>query len=101
MQQNMDKNHCKPEDIYDMDETGYAIGTTQSSQVLVVLETGSNRKYYGEGQKVVKKVPGRQEWVTAIECVSATGRISPPLMIFKGQIPYKEQWRPLGMRTED
>jgi len=28
--------------------------------------------------------PGRQEWVTAIECISATGEKIPPMIIFKG-----------------
>jgi hypothetical protein len=29
--------------------------------------------------------PGRQEWVTVIECISATGEKIPPLVIFKGK----------------
>ena len=29
-----------------------------------------------------KKVPGRQEWITAIECISASGIAVPPLVIF-------------------
>jgi hypothetical protein len=29
--------------------------------------------------------PGRQEWVTVIECISATGEKIPPYIIFKGQ----------------
>ena len=29
--------------------------------------------------------PGRQEWVTVIECISATGEKIPPYVIFKGK----------------
>jgi hypothetical protein len=30
-------------------------------------------------------IAGRQEWITAIECVSAAGTAIPPLIIFKAQ----------------
>ena len=57
-----------------MDETGFAVGTSQSSRVLVLI-----------GTVVWKKVNSRQEWVTAIECISAAGQALPPLVIFKAQ----------------
>ena len=68
------KNQYRQEDIYNMDETGFAIGTSQSSRVLV-----------STGTLAWKKVNGRQEWVTAIECISASGAALPPLVIFKAQ----------------
>ena len=92
----MEKNRYLSEKIYNMDETGYAISTTQSSRVLVVLEKGADGKSHGEGRKVAKKIPGRQEWVTAIECVSAAGCILPPFMIFKGLTPFRKEWEPEG-----
>ncbi|KAK3116872.1 hypothetical protein LTR53_002312 [Teratosphaeriaceae sp. CCFEE 6253] len=49
------------ERIYNMDESRFAIGTSQSSRALVNVREQSS-------WKVVK---GRQEWLTAIECVSA------------------------------
>jgi len=35
--------------------------------------------------KVYEAQPGRQEWVTVIECISGTGERIPPYVIFKGQ----------------
>jgi len=51
------QNSYNPADIYNKDETGYAIGATQSTRVLAVLEK----------EKLARKgAPGRQEWVTSI-----------------------------------
>ncbi|KYG41120.1 hypothetical protein M433DRAFT_159418, partial [Acidomyces richmondensis BFW] len=62
-----------PEQIYNMDESGFAIGASQLSRVLVNIRERSS-------WKVIK---GRQEWITAVECVSAAGYAIPPLLIFK------------------
>jgi len=61
--------------VFNMDEVGSAVGTSQTSRVLVnALELSR-----------WKSVPGRQEWVTTIECVSASSRALPPLLIFKAK----------------
>jgi DDE superfamily endonuclease len=54
---------------------GCSIGTTQTSNV--VVDTAVSNAYEAQ--------PGRQEWVTVIECVSVTGEKIPPYIIFKGQ----------------
>jgi hypothetical protein len=64
-----------PSSIYNMDESGFAVGTSQSSRVLVNIRDKVSWKV----------VSGRQEWVTAIECVSAAGQALPPLVIFKAK----------------
>jgi hypothetical protein len=64
-----------PERRYNMDESGFAVGVSQSSRALVNIREGSN-------WKVVK---GRQEWITAIECISAAGVALPPLLIYKAK----------------
>jgi len=80
------QNSYNPADIYNMDETGYAISATQSTRVLAVLEK----------EKLARKgAPRRQEWVTSIECVSAAGRALPPLVIFKGG-SFNSGWLPAG-----
>ena len=58
-----------------MDESGFAVGTSQSSRALVNIRDKSSWKV----------VHGRQEWITAIECVSAAGTAIPPLIIFKAK----------------
>ncbi|TKA64438.1 hypothetical protein B0A49_10136 [Cryomyces minteri] len=64
-----------PERVYNTDESGFAVGASQSSRALVnIRETSS-----------WKRVGSRQEWITAIECVSAAGVAVPPLIIFKAK----------------
>ncbi|KAJ3466488.1 hypothetical protein MRS44_004052 [Fusarium solani] len=46
-----------------------------------------------ERRKAIKKDPKLRNWVTITECVSADGRVLPPLVIFKGQEP-QQQWFP-------
>ncbi|KYG41202.1 hypothetical protein M433DRAFT_159330, partial [Acidomyces richmondensis BFW] len=58
---------------YNIDESGFAVGVSQLSRALVNIREASS-------WKVVK---GRQEWITAIECISAAGVALPPLLIFK------------------
>ena len=53
---------------------GSSIGTANSAQV--VVDSSISTAYEAQ--------PGRQKWVTAIECISATGDKITPLIIFKG-----------------
>jgi len=58
-----------------MDETGFSIGAIKGAQV--VVDTTLLTKYQAH--------PGRQEWVTVLECVSADGQSIPPFIILKGK----------------
>lgn len=64
-----------PSNVYNMDESGFALGASQSSRALVNIRDASSWKQIGN----------RQEWVTAIECVSASGVAIPSLLIFKAK----------------
>jgi hypothetical protein len=64
-----------PSAIYNVDETGFSIGSSRKSVVL--LDQPNQRRE--------KKQPGQQEWITCLECVSASGVTLPPCLIFKGQ----------------
>ena len=64
-----------PERIYNMDESGFAVGDSQSSRALVNVREKSSWKV----------ISGRQEWITAIECVNAAGEAIPPMIIFKAK----------------
>ena len=48
-----------PDDIYNFDETGFAMGLTATAKVITRAE------YYGRRSLLQ---PGNREWVTAIEC---------------------------------
>ena len=58
-----------------MDESGFAVDTSQMSRVLVNVCERSRWKV----------VHGRQRSTTAIECVSAAGDALAPMLIFKGK----------------
>ncbi|KNG44751.1 plasma membrane calcium-transporting atpase 2 [Stemphylium lycopersici] len=70
------------QDIYNFDETGFAMGVASTSKVV----TSSNRV----GRAVVVQ-PGNREWVTAIECVNASGWCLPPLVILSGKV-HQNSW---------
>ena len=70
------------EDIYNFDETGFAIGLTATAKVITRAE------YYGR-RPVLQ--PGNREWVTTIESISASGWALPPTIIFKGKL-YNQAW---------
>jgi hypothetical protein len=63
-----------PQNIWNMDESGFGIGEEQAMKVLIYLDNAT--KYTAVG--------GKQEWVTDIECISAAGEALAPLLIFKG-----------------
>ncbi|EEA18842.1 pogo transposable element, putative [Talaromyces marneffei ATCC 18224] len=65
-----------PEDIYNFDETGFAMGLCSSAKVI----TGSDR--YAR-PKLLQ--PGNREWVTAIEATNSTGWAIPSYIIFKAK----------------
>ena len=57
-----------------MDESGFAIGSTPGACIIIDSQIRSQ----------FQARPGRQEWVTVIECICGDGTILPPLVIFKG-----------------
>ena len=65
----------EPQNIWNMDESGFGVGESQTTRVLVLIN--STHKY--------KSVAGKQEWITDIECVSAAGEALAPMIIFKAK----------------
>jgi hypothetical protein len=63
------------DDIYNIDETGFAVGGTHTTSIIVDSTQKSNWKV----------TAGKQEGVTVLECISAAGEALPPLVIFKAQ----------------
>jgi hypothetical protein len=61
--------------IYNMDESRFAVGTSQFLRSLVNIREKS----------IWKLVNSRQEWNTAIEYISAAGVANPPLVLFKAK----------------
>jgi hypothetical protein len=70
------------DDIYNFDETGFAMGLCATHKVITRAE------YYGR-RSVLQQ--GDREWVTAIESINASGWALPPTLIFKGKL-YNQAW---------
>ena len=64
-----------PENIWNMDETGVALGACMTQKVI-----GSS-----SSSRIYKKTPENREWVSIVELVSVTGQYTRCLVIFKGQ----------------
>ena len=75
----MTRHQIKPSNIFNMDKTGFGIGTMQATRVLCVVERGQKEK-----GKAWKGRGPQQEWVISIKYVCAAGHALPPLVIFKG-----------------
>jgi hypothetical protein len=56
---------------------------------------GANGLVVGSSERrsIQKKQPGSRAWTSFIECISATGKALPPLVIFKGK-SVQQQWFP-------
>lgn len=70
------------EDIYNFDETGFAMGLIAATKVV----TRSNMP--GKPHLIQ---PGNREWVTTIECINSRGWSIPSTIIFKGKV-HIEGW---------
>jgi hypothetical protein len=82
-QRAIDENGIQPEDIYNFDETGFAMGLIATAKVI------TRANLYGRRATIQ---PGNREWVTSIECVGATGFILPPCIIFKSSTYQQYAW---------
>jgi hypothetical protein len=65
------------EDMYNFDESGFLMGKISSQLVVTGSEKPGKRK---------KLQPGDREWVTLVQGVGATGKRTPPFLIFAGKV---------------
>jgi len=79
----VEKEGFKQETTYNMDESGFSIGTMESTRI--VIDSYLRTKHQAH--------PGRQEWISMIECICGDGTAISPLGIFKGK-NVLENWIP-------
>lgn len=72
------------EDIYNMDEKGFALGLIRAIRVVTCTKKDRNASTF-------LTQCGNREWASLIECISADGRKLEPWIIFKGKMQQK-QW---------
>jgi hypothetical protein len=82
------KNGIQDEDIYNFDETGFAMGLIATARVVTRAEMTGRPKLLQ---------PGQREWVTSIECINSMGYAVPPCIIFKGKVPIQGWYEELGL----
>jgi len=75
VQEILHQYNIRQKDVYNIDKTGFAIGSIQAACVLIDARLRSK----------IQAQLGRQEWVTAIECICADGTVIKPLIIFRGE----------------
>jgi hypothetical protein len=78
VQRTINENGIQPENIYNFDETRFAMGLISTQKVVTRAEL------YGNGRRILQ--PGNRDWVTAIEAIGADRYSLPPYVIFKGKI---------------
>ena len=74
--------------VYNMDESGFSIGAIKATRV--VIDKTLRTKFQAE--------PGRQEWVTVIECICQDGTTISLYIIFKGK-DINSKWIPDNVPT--
>ena len=81
------------DDIWNFDETGFAMGLCTTSKVITAVE---------RSERPCTVIQGNREWVTIIECVSSKGILIPAAIILKGKEHqaawYEEDNLPLDWR---
>ena len=63
LKKTIEEKNIRIEDMYNMDETGFSIGSIQDSHVIV--NKASKTRYQAH--------PGRQEWASVLECICVDG----------------------------
>ena len=78
--------NIKPKNMYNMDESGFAIREKEAGRCIINAEV----------RQQFQAKPGRQEWVTVVECICADTSVVPPLVIFKAQ-NLSTEWIPASI----
>jgi hypothetical protein len=76
-----DRIQILPRNEYNIDESKFSIGEIAAIKCII------HANIYQQFQNK----PGRQEWMTSVECICTDGIALPPLIIFKGE-KVSRQW---------
>ncbi|KAI9040597.1 Transposase [Aspergillus affinis] len=85
-------NGILDEDIYNFDETGFAMGMIATAKVV------TRREMPGRPWLIQ---PGNREWVTTIECINTRGFSLPTTIIFKGKVSIEGWYDDYSSLPED
>ena len=85
----MKEFNIRPENMYNMDESGFSIGTKQAGKAIINSKIRSR----------LQAQPGRQEWGSVVECICGDGTAISPLVIFKGE-SLSNNWIPANVHDD-
>ncbi|SPO28368.1 uncharacterized protein UTRI_04765 [Ustilago trichophora] len=77
LEQTIAEYNIVPQNIYNMDETGFLIGQSQACSIIIPKEDGKRRRF--------RSHPGTRETITVIECIGARGTPPLPMVIYRGK----------------
>jgi hypothetical protein len=77
VQNTVEKWGITSDDIFNFDESGFAMGVGTTQRIITSAE------YHG---KRTLLQAGNRKWETLIECIRADGSVHPPLFVFKGKL---------------
>jgi hypothetical protein len=89
LQKIIEEHNIESCNLYNMDGSGFAIGDIDTSQS--IINATIRQRFQAK--------PGRQEWVTVVECICMDGSFIPPLVIFKGE-KLSYQWIPASIHND-
>ena len=77
------------ENMYNINESDFSISEIQSGKCIINAQI----------RQQFQAKPGRQEWVTSVECICADGTALPLLIIFKAENGSR-QWIPANTHND-
>ena len=66
-----------PEDISNVDETGFRVGVGRSHKVIISTQNKNKKAYTAD--------PDDRQYITVVECIQAGGSVIPPMIIQQGK----------------
>ena len=70
-----EQHHIDLRNVYNIDESGFSIRKVNATRIIINKQL--RIKYQAQ--------PGRQEWVSIVECICKDGTSIPPLVVFRGE----------------
>ena len=82
----VEKYNITAENIYNWDEKGFVIGQASATQRIMSNEALESGRITRASQD------GSREFISLLACISATGAVLPPALIYKGESSLQDTW---------
>jgi hypothetical protein len=82
----IEKYNITAENIYNWDEKGFLIGQASATKRIM------SREALTAGRITHASQDGSREFITLLACISATGAVLPPSLIYQGESSLQDTW---------